>query len=101
MNKEEFSEYMDKNSNVRNIFAERALSYQQEKNQARQPAKRWRDGRVEREAEKMYDNVLNNIYEQIKRTVQNSTERNNWIQFIDENDLFDDLEQSMNEMSFE
>ncbi|TLQ05435.1 hypothetical protein FEZ51_01890 [Pediococcus stilesii] len=100
MNKEELEEYLEANSGIKEKFMDKALDYQVIKNKNRQPAKRWEFNRVEREAEKMYNKVLDSIYDKLKTAIKSSDSKK-WKMFIDENYVFEDLEDSMSEMVFE
>ena len=98
MEKYEFEEYLESNSNVKESFMNKALEYQQQKNKDRAVAKRWRDGRVEHEAEQMWQQFLDGTYE----TVRNAGKKNhNWIEFMETNEVLDNLEIGVAEMTFE
>lgn len=100
MDKEELSEYLDSNSDVKSKFMEKALDYQNEKNHNRQMAKRWNETKVERAADKMYDQVLTSIYDKLKANIKSSDDKK-WIMVIEENNVLEDLEDSMSEITFE
>ncbi|QYY86136.1 hypothetical protein [Pediococcus pentosaceus] len=98
MEKNEFEEYLESNSNIKNMFMEKALAYQQEKNKERQVAKRWRDGRVEHEAEMMWQQFFDGVYEKIRSNVKKG---HKWEVFLEKNEVLDNLEMSVAEMNFE
>ncbi|MBU7003875.1 hypothetical protein [Pediococcus pentosaceus] len=100
MDKEELLEYIEINSGVKDKFMEKALDYQNEKNQKRPFAKRWNKTKVERAADKMYDQVLTSIYDKLKNNIKSSDSKK-WAEFIEENNVLEDLEDSMSDITFE
>jgi predicted helicase len=98
MEKTEFEEYLENNSNIKDMFMEKALTYQQEKNKERQVAKRWRDGRVEHETEMMWQQFFDGVYEKIRSNVKKG---HKWEAFLEKNEVLDNLEMSVAEMNFE
>lgn len=100
MDKEELLEYIETNSGVKDKFMEKALDYQNGKNHKRPFAKRWNETKVERAADKMFNTVLDNIFDKLKPAIK-SSDNKKWIMFIEENNVLEDLEDSMGEISFE
>ena len=103
MNKEELLEYIDNNSNAVINFKDKVRADQQSKNKKRQPAKRWNDARIERQVDKFTDQFISNIYDKLSKTLKanNHTPKEKWIKFIEENELLDDLEESVSMIDFE
>lgn len=103
MNKEELLEYIDNNSNAVTNFKDKVRADQQAKNKKRQPAKRWNDARIERQVDKFTDQFIGNIYDKLARAIKanNHTPKERWIKFIEENELLDDLEESVSMIDFE
>ena len=100
MDKEELLEYLKINSGVKDKFMKKALDYQNEKNQKRPSAKRWNETKVERATDKMFNTVLDNIFDKLKSAIK-SSDNKKWIMFIEENNVLEDLEDSMGEITFE
>lgn len=103
MNKEELLEYIDNNSTAVSNFKDKVRADQQAKNKKRQPAKQWNDTRIERQVDKFTDEFIGNIYDKLSRAIKanNHTPKERWIKFIEENELLDDLEESVSMIDFE
>ena len=103
MNKEELLEYIDNNSTAIVNFKDKVRSDQQKKKKKRQPAKRWNNARIERQVDKFTDEFISNIYDKLSRAIKanNHTPKDRWIKFIEENELLDDLEESVSMIDFE
>ena len=103
MNKEELLEYINNNSTAIANFKDKVRADQQAKNKKRQPAKRWNDARIERQVDKFTDEFIGNIHDKLSRAIKanNHTPKERWIKFIEENELLDDLEESVSMIDFE
>ena len=97
MNKNELLEYIDANSSVITTFKDKVRDDLNAKNKKRQPAKRWNDARIERQVDKLTDTFIDNIYDKLYRGMKATkiTPREQWISFIDENEILDSLEESI------
>ncbi|KRL97476.1 hypothetical protein [Liquorilactobacillus satsumensis] len=102
MDKQQFQDYLETNSQAISLFNHKALEFQESKNKNRPPARRWNEARLERETGKMLNTFVTNIHEKMKSHINpNSSEPvKEWISFIDENDILDELEESIIEMQF-
>lgn len=98
----ELENYLEENSKVKNIFINKAQEFQQEKNRRRQPAKRLNEARINRIVDKMWGQVLENIHDSIAKQLKGNTSYlgGKWRQFIEDNEILDMLEESMEEMQF-
>lgn len=103
MNKEELLEYIDNNSTAVANFKDKVRADQQAKNKKRQPAKRWNDARIERQVDKFTNEFIANIHDKLSKALKanNHTPKEKWIKFIEENELLDDLEESVSMIDFE
>ena len=103
MNKEELLEYIDNNSTAIVNFKDKVRADQQAKNKKRQPAKRWNDARIERQVENFTNDFIANIHDKLSKALKasNHTPKEKWIKFIEENELLDDLEESVSMIDFE
>lgn len=103
MNKEELLEYINNNSNIIASFKDKVRADQQAKNKKRQPAKRWNDARIERQVDKFTDEFINNVYDKLSRAIKanNHTPEERWIKFIEDNEILDELEESVSMIDFE
>lgn len=100
MDNETLKNFLANNSQVVAIFMEKATDFLNKQNQDRLPARRFNDAEINRKAEKMLDDVIENIRNQITPHVRQQTPAD-WERFLTENDVLDDLELSMSELSFE
>lgn len=73
------------------------------KNKKHQPAKRWNEAMIQRQAEKMYTQVVEDLYNKLHTKVKANrfTPAEKWIKFINGNEVLDGLEESMIELEFE
>lgn len=96
----ELETYLEENSKVKTIFIEKAIEFQQEKNSKKQPAKRLNEAKINRIVDKMWDQVLGNIHDSIMKQLKGKTSYlgGKWTQFIEDNEILDMLEESMEEM---
>lgn len=103
MNKEELLEYIGNNSTAVANFKDKVRADQQAKNKKRQPAKRWNDARIERQVDKFTNEFISNIHDKLSKLLKanNHTPKEKWIKFIEENELLDDLEESVSMIDFE
>ncbi|RRD29388.1 hypothetical protein EII38_09740 [Streptococcus minor] len=105
---DEFKAYLENNSRAYEQFIKKALDYQNEKNARRTPArKKWSEEKVEREAEKMWIDMVKSVYEKIKsngkfkRRYVHQEEIDDWVKFMNEHEIIDSLSDSIDELEFE
>ncbi|MFD1421722.1 hypothetical protein [Lactiplantibacillus songbeiensis] len=92
--------YLADNSQVVAIFMEKATDFLNKQNMERLPARRYNDAEINRQAEKLLDKVIDTLHDKIAPHTRDDSAAA-WEQFLGTNDVLDDLELSMNEMSFE
>lgn len=100
MDNDTLKTYLADNSQVVSIFMDKATEFLQKKNMERLPARRYNDAEINRQADKMLDEVIDNIHGKIAPHTREQTPTA-WAQFLSENDVLDDLELSMSELTFE
>ncbi|WP_436697247.1 hypothetical protein [Lactiplantibacillus pentosus] len=100
MNTVQLQKFISDNSQVEVIFMQIAFEYLNSKNKKRQPAKRWNEEQITRQAEKMYAQVVEDLYNKLHTQVKANrfTPAEKWIQFINQNEVLDGLEESMIEL---
>lgn len=100
MNTVQLQKFISDNSQVEVIFMQKAFEYLNSKNKKRQPAKRWNEEQITRQAEKMYAQVVEDLYNKLHTQVKANrfTPAEKWIQFINQNEVLDGLEESMIEL---
>lgn len=97
MNKNELLEYIDTNSTAITIFKDKVRADQKAKNKKRQPAKRWNEAKIERTVNKFTDDFIGNVYDKIYKGMKanRNTSSQKWIDFLETNEILDDLEESV------
>ena len=102
MNKNELLEYIDTNSTAITIFKDKVRADQKAKNKKRQPAKRWNEAKIERTVNKFTDDFIGNVYDKIYKGMKanRNTSSQEWIEFIETNEILDDLEESVSMIDF-
>lgn len=100
MNKSELLEYINSNSAAITIFKDKVRTEQETKNKKRQPAKRWNEAKIERTVDKFTDDFIGNVYDKLYKAVKanRNTPTQQWIAFIETNEILDDLEESVSMM---
>ena len=102
MNKNELLEYIDTNSTAITIFKDKVRADQKAKNKKRQPAKRWNEAKIERTVNKFTDDFIGNVYDKIYKGMKanRNTSSQEWINFLEINEILDDLEESVSMIDF-
>lgn len=102
MNKNELLEYIDTNSTAITIFKDKVRANQEAKNKKRQPAKRWNEAKIERTVNKFTDDFIGNVYDKIYKGMKanRNTSSQEWIDFLETNEILDDLEESVSMIDF-
>ncbi|GKT03420.1 hypothetical protein [Furfurilactobacillus entadae] len=97
----EFKEYLEANSNIKNMYCEQALTFQVKRNNARPAAKRWNEAKLDHAVERMYNPTVEQIYNQIQAAIQNKNATSkDWQHFLQNKNVFEDIEESMTEIQF-
>lgn len=99
----EFTEWMEENSNSYEVFSSKWYDYQTEKNKKRQPAKRWDDKKIKRSGDEQWKQIITNAYQKI-RTEKGIPLVNGsqiWIEFMNEVSFIEMFDDGINEIEFE
>lgn len=99
----EFKEYLENTAGFE-IYIQKALDLQQERNSRRseKKGKKWNGARMEREAYRMWEDVVLSAYEQVKRArVEMKAGTKTWIEFMKENEFLENFNDGISEMEFE
>lgn len=98
----ELETYLEENSKVKSIFMEKTMEFQQEKNAKKQPAKRLNEAKINRIVDKMWDQVLESIHNSIMKQMNGNINYlgDKWPQFIEDNEILDMLEESIESIEF-
>ena len=103
MDREEFETYLNANSRAVALFRSRALSYQHSQNRKRAASKRWSETVVASAVDKMGSQFVDNVYDKLNANVKENKLHpyENWVNFIETNEVLDSLEDSVAEIDFE
>lgn len=88
------------------VFMQKAEEFQIAKNKLRSGKAKWNDKKVNRAIEGMWDQAAQNIYQSVKRMDKAPNSRaldpyNDWIRFMEKENLFDTLSESLAEVEME
>lgn len=102
MSNKELLEYLDNNSDVIKLFKSKSIDYLNEKNSNRPKKKKHTSERINREADNMVKQFIDNLYNQLKTAINPSpfNNREEWLNFFDENGVIENLEDSVADMEF-
>ena len=107
MYSDEFKEYVENNGRAYEKFIIKATDYLNEKNNRRQANKRWKESRIDKEAEKMWTDLIKNTYDKIKSVIKtkrrfsHEQEIEDWIEFLRENEILESFSDNIDELEFE
>lgn len=96
----ELKTYLEENSQVEDRFMEKALAFLNQQNLDRAPARRYNETMVQRQADKLFDQVLDDVNSKIAAQVRGEQTRAAWINFMDQSNLLEELEDSMSDLNF-
>ncbi|SEM33315.1 hypothetical protein SAMN05216431_101124 [Ligilactobacillus sp. WC1T17] len=101
MNTHELAAYLDENSTILANFKTKVIAYLEDKNEQRQPAKRYNDAQIRRQSEKYVAQFIDNIQAQIERAIpsQHHTPEA-WMTYFDNHNLLEELELAVAETEF-
>ena len=103
MNFKEFLEYMDNNLNAKDAFYQKALDDQMSRNARRAPAKRWNETKLDRAVDKLWVELMKNVYDKFKMNIKpnESDPYKSWIDYIEKNEALESLDEMLVELEFE
>lgn len=99
MKYKEFLEYLENNLESYRTFLLKATQYQRDKNMSRPKKSRWTEEKMEKAAYDMWKTSMENLYNNLKREIK-SDSPSSWITFIKENELFETINESINDLDF-
>lgn len=100
LNPTELQDYLTANSQVEARFMERALPYLNAENLKRAPARRYNDTMVQRQADKLYSQFVEQVHGKIAQQLRGEQNQQAWLKLIEQNNLLEELEDSMSELNF-
>lgn len=103
MNLKEFQEHIEGRLPALDSFYDRAINYQLDKDKRRPPKKRWSEAKIERAAGNMYKDLIKSIYEKVKSIVEEHEKKpaNVWIDYLENYEMYDQINESLYEIEFE
>lgn len=102
MRQSEFKKMLEKTSGYE-LFMIKAQAYQEQKNLKRKAKERWNEGKVERATYRMWDQIIENMYEQLDDKVDYNkyNRETKWNEFIEKYEIIENFNQNISEMEFE
>ncbi|GAF39378.1 hypothetical protein FC83_GL000652 [Agrilactobacillus composti DSM 18527 = JCM 14202] len=100
MNTAEFKSYVQAQSNIETIYLEKVTAKLTEQNEARKERVQLTPYKIQQNAEKLYDGVITDLYQKLQASIK-SDQRDAWITYLSENEVLDNIELEMNEMSLD
>lgn len=103
MNFKEFVAYMEENISAKDTFYQKALVDQEARNGRRAPAKKWNETKLDRAVDKLWLELMKNIYDKFKWVVKEnpSDPYNSWVEYIEKTESIENLDEMLVELEFE
>ncbi|WP_125607721.1 hypothetical protein [Lapidilactobacillus bayanensis] len=95
MDLKEFIKYFESLTTAKAEFCNKATAHQQKINADRAPARRWNDAVVAVQVEKMWLEVVEKLYDNIKNTITKSQDPVEWHQRLEAEDFMDEVDDSI------
>ena len=88
------------------VFMQKAMDFQITKNKSRSGKTKWNDKKVNKAINGMWEQAAQNIYQTVKRMDKAPNSRaldpyNDWLRFMEKENLFDTLSESLAEVEME
>jgi len=99
MKYKEFLEYLENNLEGYHMFITKATQYQRNKNMSRPKNSRWTEEKIEKAAYDIWKTSMENLYNNLKREIK-SDNTSSWIDFMKEKELFETINESINDLDF-
>lgn len=99
----EFLDYMEYNFNSKNIFYQKAMENQLARNARRPPKKRWNETKLNRAVDKMWIELMRNIYVKFKSAIKSNAADpyQSWINYIEKNEALESLDEMIVDLEFD
>lgn len=103
MNYLTFKEHMNSKLYSLDSFYEKVTEFQLEKNKGRAKKARWNEAKVQRSIDTMYEDLFKNIYQQVKIQIEQNGKKTEiqWIEYLEKNEVYENLDQSIYEIEIE
>lgn len=99
MRYKEFLEYLEANLDSYHTFINKAINYQQNKNEQRQKKARWENERIEKAAYEMWKKAMENLYNNLKHEIKSDMPCS-WTNYIAQHEILESVNESINDMDF-
>ncbi|MDT2662188.1 hypothetical protein P7E02_20070 [Enterococcus hulanensis] len=99
----EFKEWLEENASAYPIYMEKVTEFQLMKNKGRAGKAKWKDRKVDRAIQGMWESVVANAYELIKaqKGVPKYNGRQVWLDFMEEKNFLEGFNEGASEVEFE
>ena len=78
----------------------KALPYLNAENLKRAPARRYNSAIIQRQADKLFDEFVEQLHGKIARQIRGEQTQASWIKLINQNNLLEELEDSIADLNF-
>ncbi|MEW4411568.1 hypothetical protein [Clostridium sp. AN503] len=99
MKYKDFLQYLESNLDGYQAFIQKARRYQSDKNAKRAPKSRWTEEKMEKAAYDMWKASMEPLYNKLKHEIKSDL-RESWISFIAKNDIFEIVNEGINDLDF-
>lgn len=99
MNYKDFLEYLRTNLDGYETFINKAMQFQIQQNLKRPAKSRWDDERMQKAVGDMWRKSMEPLYSNLKKEVQSDNQAS-WITFIEKNNIFETVNDGINEIDF-
>ncbi|CUO92347.1 Uncharacterised protein [[Eubacterium] contortum] len=99
MKYKDFLEYLENTLEGYNLFMEKAIAFQEEKNRKRPAKNRWEPGRVQRAAYDMWKQSMQPLYDKLKSEIK-SDDTQVWDDFMQNNNILETINDGITDLNF-
>lgn len=99
MKYKEFLEYLENHLEGYNVFMEKAMQFQREKDAKRPPKNRWNDEKLEKAAADMWRASMQALHTNLKKTIDSDSDYI-WKEYIEKNGILESVNDGISELDF-
>lgn len=100
MKYKEFLQYLEDNLSGYESFIQKAISYQEEKNQKRPAKNRWNEEKIQNSAYDMWKASMQTLYDKLRNEIKSESEFT-WKNYMDKNNILESVNDGISELSFD
>lgn len=99
MTYKEFITYLEENFDGYAVFMEKAIEFQEAKNQKRPAKSRWKEVKVQKAVNAMWTKSMQPLYDNLKKEIKSAIPYK-WTEYMDQHEVLEGLRDSMADLSF-